>query len=91
MFLPCGHDIDTSGVDTAVSQNICQLSDVLIDSVKCPGEEFSQIVRKHLAFLDTGGFTQLLHLPPDAAAVEGLAVFTNKDCTSCNPPAFRII
>ena len=45
-----GHDIDAGSIDTAVAQNVRQLGDVLFDSIKGPGEQFSQIMMKHLRF-----------------------------------------
>ena len=51
----CGHDIDASGVDAAVAENIRQLGNILLDTVKGPGKELPQIVGKYLTFLDTGG------------------------------------
>ena len=43
-----GHNIDPGGVDTAVTQDIRQFSNILFDAVKGPGKELSQIVGKHL-------------------------------------------
>lgn len=91
MFLPCGHDIDTGGIDTAVAQNVCQFRNILFDAVECPCEKFPQIVGKHLAFLDPGSFTQLLHLTPDTATVKGITVSSDKDCTGYDATAFRIV
>ena len=79
MLLPCGHDIDSGGIDTAVTQDVGQLGNVLFDAVEGPGKQLSQIVGKHLAFLNTGSFAQLLHLPPDAAAVQRLPLTVLED------------
>ena len=91
MFHAGGDDINPCCIDAAVAQNIRQLGDVLFDAVKCPGKQLSQVVGKHLAFLDTGSFTPLFHLPPDTTAVQGLAVFADKDRASCDAAAFGII
>ena len=91
MLLSCRHNIDPGGVDTAVSQNICQLGNVLFDAVEGPGEELPQVVGKHLAFPDTGGFAQLLHQPPDPAAVERFAVSAHKDRARSDAPALCVI
>ncbi len=51
-FLPVlpagGHDINPCGINTAVTQDICQLGDILFHSIKRPCEEFPQVMRKDL-------------------------------------------
>ena len=49
-----GHDIDSGGVDAAVSQNIRQLRNVLLDAIKGSGKELAQIVGKNLGRIDAG-------------------------------------
>ena len=61
MLNTSGHDIDPSGVDGTVTQDVGQLGDVLFDAVESAGKEFSQIVRKDLAWLYAGGLAQFLH------------------------------
>ena len=55
VFRASGHDIDAGGVNAAVAENIRQLGNILLDTVKGPGKELPQIVGKYLTFLDTGG------------------------------------
>lgn len=69
VFRSGGHNIDSGGVDGAVTQDIGKLCDVLFDTVKGAGEKLSQIVGKHLGRLYPGRFTQLFHSRPDVAAV----------------------
>ena len=69
VFRSGGHNIDSGGVDGAVTQNVGKLCDIFFDAVKGPGEEFSQIVGKDLGRLYPGRFTQLFHSSPDVAAV----------------------
>ena len=91
MLLSGSHNIDTGGVNGAVTQNTGQLGNVLFNAVKGSGKQLSQIVRKHLAFFDTGDFTQLLHLPPDAAAVQRLSVSADGDFTGFDTTALCIV
>ena len=54
MFIAGGDNINSCGVDAAVAENIRQLGNILLDTVKGPGKELPQIVGKYLTFLDTG-------------------------------------
>ena len=73
VLLPCGDDVETGRFNAAVPEDVGQLCDVLVDSVKHPGEQMPQIVREHLLGIDIGGTTQSFHLPPDIGAIHGLA------------------
>ena len=44
-----GNDIDARGVDACVSENICELGNILFDAVKGTSEQMTEIVREHLA------------------------------------------
>ena len=43
-----GNNVNSSGIDTAVSEDICQLGDILFYSVECSCKQVSQIVGKNL-------------------------------------------
>ena len=45
----CGYNINTGGVDAGMSQNICQLGNILFNAVKGAGKQMTQIVGEHLA------------------------------------------
>ena len=90
VFCACGHDIDACGVDTAVAQDVRQLCDILLNAIESPGKELAQIVGEYLAFLDACGLAQLLHLPPDAAAVQGFSAFAKKNRTGMDAPLLRV-
>ena len=79
MFHAGGHNIDPGGVDAAVSQDVGQLGDILLNAIKSAGKQFSQVVRKHLGFFYPRSFTKLFHLVPDTAAVKMLSVLANED------------
>ena len=49
-----GHNIDPCGINAAVSQNIRQLCNVLLDAIKGSGKELAQIVGKNLGRVDAG-------------------------------------
>jgi hypothetical protein len=53
-----GGDIDSGGVDAAVSQHICQLGDIFLGFVKCRSKQVPQIVREHLGGKYPGGFAE---------------------------------
>ena len=44
VFPSAGNNINPRGVDAAVSQNICQLCDILVNGIETPGKKMPQIV-----------------------------------------------
>lgn len=91
MLDTCGHNIDACGVYAAVSENTRQLGDILFNAAKGPGKELAQIVGEYLACLDACGLAQLLHLPPDAAAVQRFSAFVKKNRTGMEAPLLGVI
>ncbi len=81
MFGAGGHDIDAGGIDGAVTQNICQLGNVLFDAVEGAGEQLTQIVGKHLGRFHPGGFAQLFHCRPDVASIQRFSSTGDEDHT----------
>lgn len=65
MFCPGSDDIDPGGVDIAMPQNIRQFCDIVVDTVKCTGEQVAQRMRKYLAWRDICLFAKGFHFPPD--------------------------
>ena len=74
-----GHNIDSCGIDAAVTQNVCQLRNILLNAVEGPGEQFPQIMGKYFGGIHLRGLTQPLHLGPDIAAVQGVAIAGDED------------
>lgn len=79
MLHTCGHDIDTGGVDAAVTENIRQLGDILLDAVEGPGKKLPEIVGKYFGCLHLCPFAQVLHPSPDAGTVYRYTVFIYED------------
>ena len=52
VFFTCGNDIYAGGVDTAVSENIRELCNILFNAVKHSGEQVAQIMRKNFLRVD---------------------------------------
>ena len=86
-----GHNIDPGGINAAVSQDIRQLRNVLLDPVKSPGKELAEVMGKYLGWIDTRCLTQPLHLCPDIASVQWLTIFRNEDNTVLDARSFGII
>lgn len=86
-----GHEIDAGGVDAAVPQQVGQLGDVLVQAVEGAGEELPQIVRKDFSGPDGGPGAELLHLPPDGAAVQGRTLAAAEQDARANPPVFCVL
>ena len=74
VFAARSHDINSGGIDAAVTQNIRQLCNVLFQSIECPGKELAQIVWKDLGMLHTGFLTELFHLRPNVAPIDRLTI-----------------
>ena len=79
MFSAGAYNINACGVNATVTENICQLGDVFLNTIECSGKEFSQIVRKNLAGFYVCCFTKFLHVRPDVASVQRVTVASNKN------------
>lgn len=90
MFRPRGDDIDSGGIDIAVTENIRQLRHIMVDAVKRPSEQVPQTVGKHLAGGNLRPFTQGLHLPPDIGSVNGSARSGHKHRAGADIPLLRV-
>ena len=86
-----GHNVDSGGVDTAVTQDICKFGNIFLDAIEGSGKQFPQVVGKHLGFLHSRSFAELFHLAPDTAAVKRLTTLANKDRPSRNTFLLSII
>ena len=79
MLCTGGHNIDSRGIDAAVAKNIRQLGNVLFDTVECPGKQLAQIMGKNFGCRYSGLSAKLLHLPPDAAPIQWLAILSTEN------------
>ena len=50
--------VDTSGVDAAVTENVCESYDISLDFIKSSCEKMSEIVRKDFPCLDVCFFAK---------------------------------
>ena len=91
MFRPGGHNIDPCCVDAAVTKNIRQLGEILLNTIEGPREQLAQIVGEHFACLYTGCFAKGFHLGPDVAPIQRLAVPGNKDWAGMDTVILRVI
>ena len=91
VFCSGGHDIDSSGIDTAVAKNIRQFCNILFNAVKSSGKELPKIMREHFGGIHTCRCAKPLHLCPDVTAVHRFSVLRNENNPALNTPAFRII
>ena len=73
MLIACGNNIYPCRVDTAVTEDIGELGDVLFQLVECSRKQMTEIVGKHLIGINVSLHTQGFHLPPDVCAVNRLA------------------
>jgi len=73
------HGVDSGGIDAGMAQNVRQADDILFQTVKGPGEQMPQIVRKYLFSAYPCGTAEFFHFCPDVAAVQRLAACRNED------------
>ena len=79
MFGAGGHNIDPGCINAAVTQDIRQLCNILLNAVESTGKELPQIVGKDLGRIYIRRMTQPFHLRPYIAAVQRFAVFCYED------------
>ena len=73
------HRINSRCVDTAVSENIGEAHDVLLQAVIGACEEVPQVVRKDLLLRYLRRLTQFFHIVPDVRSVKRFSVFRDKN------------
>ena len=91
MLCTGGHNIDSRGIDAAVAKNIRQLGNVLFDTVECPGKQLAQIMGKNFGCRYSGLSAKLLHLPPDAAPIQWLAILSTENHAAGDTVSFCVI
>ena len=64
MFVAGGDNINSCGVDTAVTEDVCELGNVLFYAVECSCEQVAQIMRKHLLRIYPCLLTKAFHFTP---------------------------
>lgn len=82
VFRAGGNDINSSCVDTAVTENIRKLCNIFFNTVKCACKQVAKIMRKHFLRIYICIFAQGFHLSPNVRAVYGFAVFRYKNHTA---------
>ena len=68
------NNINTGGIDTGMPEYICELGNILLNSVKSTGKQMAQIVRKHLARRYVRLLTQGLHFFPYIMTADGFTI-----------------
>ena len=85
-----GHNIDPGGIDAAVSKDIRQLGNILLNAVKSTGKELAKIMRKDLGRIYFRRMTQSFHLLPDVATIQGFSGPGNENCAASDTALLRI-
>lgn len=86
-----GHNINAGRVNAAMAQDVCQLRNILFNAIESSGKEFPQIVREHLAGIDSSLLTQRFHLRPDTTAIQRFSVSGEKDHTGADFFFFGVV
>ena len=79
-----GDNIDSCGVNAAVSENVGKLGNILLNAVKHTGEQVAEVVRKHLLRVDLCLDAQSFHFPPDIRAADWFAGAGYKNHSTLN-------
>ena len=86
-----GHNIDPGGINAAVSQDIRQLRNILLNAVKGPCKELPQIVWKDLGGIDPCCPAQPFHLRPNVTAVQRITAPGDEDGAPSDATLLRVI
>lgn len=81
MFIPGSDNINSCGVDTAVSENVCELGNILFDAVKGTCEKVAQIMGEHFLRIYTRLHTKIFHFTPNVGSAHRLAISGYEDRT----------
>ena len=84
------HNVYSSGVYTAVTENIGKLGNILVNAVKNTREQMTEIVREYLCLTHPRLAAKSLHFAPDIASVKRLSAPRNEDRPRFYPPPLRI-
>ena len=81
VFIAGGNDINSCGVDTAVTENIGKLGNILFNPVKHPCEQMTKVMWEHFLRIYACLLTKPFHLPPDVGATYRFACAGDKNRT----------
>ena len=70
-----------SGDNAAVTENICELCNILFDTIESAGEQVAQIVWKNLLRIYSCLLTQAFHFPPNVSTAHWLTGAGYEYCT----------
>lgn len=84
IFIAGSDNIDSCSVDTAVTENVCEFSNVFFDIVKSTCEQVPKIMGKYLLRIYPCLITNVFHFPPNVGVTHLLAASGYKYCTGRN-------
>lgn len=90
VFRAGGNDIDAGGVDAAVTEDVGELGDILLQAVEHAGKQMPQVMREDLAGIDVGLRAEGFHLSPDVRPADRLSCACDED-TARNYALLRAI
>ena len=76
-----GDNINSCGVDTAMTENICELCNILFNTIESAGEQVAQIVWKDLLRIYSRLLTKAFHFPPNVSTARWLTGAGYEYCT----------
>ena len=84
MFIAGGDNINSCGVDTAVSENIGELGNIFFDTVKGTCEQVTKIMGKHLLWIYPRLLTKAFHFTPNVGSAHWLAASSYEYSARCD-------
>ena len=90
MFFAGRYDINSCGVDAAVTKDVGKLGDVLLDAVKRARKQVTKVMREHFAGVYVRVPAKLFHFAPDVCPADGLARLGDKNHTVADMMTLRV-
>ena len=84
MFIAGSDNINSCGVDTAVTEYVCELGNVLFNTVEGSCEQVAQIMRKYLLRIYARFLTKAFHFTPNVSSAHRFAASGYENSTGRN-------
>lgn len=84
VFVTGSDNINSCGIDTAMTENISEFGNVLFYAVECSCEQVAQIMGKHLLRIYPCLIAKAFHFTPNVSSAHRLATSCYENSTRCN-------
>ena len=84
VFIASGDNINSCGVDAAVTENVSELGNILFDTIEGSCEKVAQIMGKYLLWIYPCLLTKAFHFTPNVGSAHWLAISSYEYRTRSN-------